>query len=87
MYPGGDEAKSMLAFHGTKSANIPNIVKTNKDTLVPVFIFIFSVFPQASDMQVECFRENPSTVEVRYASLRPGYDSHRVMADTQGRGI
>jgi len=50
MYPGGDEAKSMLAFHGTKSANIPNIVKTNKDTLVPVFIFIFSVFPQASDM-------------------------------------
>lgn len=105
-YPGGNEHKPVLAFHGTRVKNITPIVEDNFDLsklatntgnqgAYGAGIY-FSEFPEVSigygntgklllckvlpGKSYDC----PTTMLGQ--ALQSGYDSHRVRADTEGRG-
>ena len=105
-YKGQNESKPILAFHGTKSENIPNIVQANFDLsrlasntgnrgYYGAGIY-FSEFPEVSigyaqTGQLLLCKVLPGKSydckgSMLGANLEQGYDSHRAMADAEGRG-
>lgn len=105
-YPVGDKSKPILAFHGTKSANIDKIVQENFDLsklasntgdrgYYGAGIY-FSEFPEVSIgyakigklllCKVLPGKSHDCEDMMLGQALQPGYDSHRVSADKEGRG-
>jgi len=105
-YPGGSECKPILAFHGTKLANVDKIVQENFDLsklasstgdrgFYGAGIY-FSEFPEVSIAygntgklllcKVLPGKSYDCPCRMLGQALQQGYDSHRVSADSQGRG-
>jgi len=105
-YATGNESKPILAFHGTKLENIPNIVQANfklsklasntgNRGAYGAGIY-FSEFPEVSIgygntgrlllCRVLPGKSYDCKSQMLGQSLQAGYDSHRHMADAEGRG-